>query len=366
MTMLYDEFDWGPTREAHEAFWARELDRPILLIAGRRKDAPATRHQERYIPAFGDRSLDEIVAITEENLRATWYARDGHPFVFANFGAGSVAAYVGLARAECTEHGGVWFHPAGEGAIEDVSIRARFDTDWFERSDAYTRAIVERVGEKTQITLPDLGGMLDILASVRTTETLLMDLVDNPDEVERLINETLAAWWTYYDHFHAITSAGCPGTRSWAPVWSSRRTYMFQSDFSYMISPDMFAQFVVPELTECCRRVDHGFYHMDGLGQLAHLDLLLGIEPLRGIQWVPGEGKKNPCQWPDVFQRIQEAGKLIQTWALTPDEVFDVVEFTNGARGIIFEVRGLEQADADAYVAAVERACRSARGRLAR
>lgn len=135
---------------------------------------------------------------------------------------------------------------------------------------------------------------------------------------------------------------------------------MFQSDFSYMISPAMFARFVVPELRESCRRVDHGFYHLDGIGQLPHLDGLLQIEPLRGVQWVPGAGRKEPCQWPEVFNKILAAGKRIQTWAC-PQEALDVIEYTRGARGIIFQVRELAEEEAESFFARVRRASRAAR-----
>ena len=43
---------------------------------------------------------------------------------------------------------------------------------------------------------------------------------------------------------------------------------MLQCDFSYMISPNMFKRFVVPDLTACCDHLDYGFYHLDGKGEL--------------------------------------------------------------------------------------------------
>ena len=269
MATRYDDFDWTAAREAHEAFWAGELDRPLILLSGRSKDAPPARKQEHYIPAYGRRSFDEIVDIAEENIRDTWYAGDGYPAIFTNYGAGSVATYLGLATVRYCEHGGVWFHPTTNAEPDRLHIEPRMDTEWFVHTDRYMRAIVERIGDKTQITLPDLGGMLDILASIRSTDSLLTDLIDRPEQVERLIAETFHAWWSYYEHFYAVTASRCPGTMAWAPVWSPERTYMFQSDLAYMISPAMFERFILPELTACCRRVDHGFYHLDGVGQLA-------------------------------------------------------------------------------------------------
>jgi hypothetical protein len=87
---------------------------------------------------------------------------------------------------------------------------------------------------------------------------------------------------------------------------------MFQSDLSYMISPQMFREFVVPDLEACCQRIAYSFYHMDGVGQLPHLEHLLNIPLLKGIQWIPGEGKPQAEHWLDVLRQIREAGKLVQ------------------------------------------------------
>ena len=74
---------------------------------------------------------------------------------------------------------------------------------------------------------------------------------------------------------------------------------MLQCDFSYMISPAMFERFVMPDLAACCDALDHGFYHLDGKGEIRHLEMLLSLERLRGIQWIPATGRRrrtNGCR----------------------------------------------------------------------
>ena len=53
------------------------------------------------------------------------------------------------------------------------------------------------------------------------------------------------------------------------------------------------------------------FYHLDGRGQLAHLDSILKIKNLTGVQWVPGAGSPDESCWPQVYQKIHAAGKRI-------------------------------------------------------
>ena len=80
-----------------------------------------------------------------------------------------------------------------------------------------------------------------------------------------------------------------------------------------MISPEMFAEFALPILQEQCRRLNYSIYHWDGPGQIPHLDLLLSIPELTGIQWTPGAG--NPAvdspRWFPLYRRIQAAGKRL-------------------------------------------------------
>jgi 5-methyltetrahydrofolate--homocysteine methyltransferase len=109
---------------------------------------------------------------------------------------------------------------------------------------------------------------------------------------------------------------------------------MLQCDFAYMIGPEMFDEFVRPELAASCKRLKNAFYHLDGIGQLPHLDSLLSIPELKGIQWIPGEGSPDQKQWPEVYRRIRAAGKLVQIHGGI--DVLDTVAGQVGsAKGII-------------------------------
>jgi len=164
------------------------------------------------------------------------------------------------------------------------------------------------------VGLTDLGGNLDILASMRSSEKLLLDLSDSPDEVQGLLTEITHLWMYYYDQLYALTHGATRGSCGWSPLWAPGKLYMLQSDFSYMISPRMFKRFVMPDLTACCDFLDYPFYHLDGVGQLNHLDQLLSIPNLRGIQWIPGAGQPEPQEWLDVLRKIRAAGKLCQVY----------------------------------------------------
>ncbi len=319
------------------AWWAGELERPLVMMYG---IEPPTSGALPYAPQFAsnlplDLPADQAIERYDAQLRTMRFYGDAFPRWWPNFGPGIVAGFTG-ARVHSTEET-VWFSPAEEEMpIADLHVRYDETNVWWQRVQALTRAAVERWGRRVIVGLTDLGGNLDILASFRTSQQLLLDLYDAPDEVARLTREITRAWLRYYDELAAIVQPVC-GTSPWAPLWSPGRCYILQSDFSYMISPKMFERFVLPDLAECCAHLDHPFYHLDGKGQLPHLDLLLALKELRGIQWVPGDGVPPPEEWLPVLQRIREAGKLCQL-TVTPAGALKIVHALGG-KGFAFLIQ---------------------------
>ena len=55
----------------------------------------------------------------------------------------------------------------------------------------------------------------------------------------------------------------------------------------------MFEEFVLHTLQRDCLALTNTLYHLDGEGELRHLDRLLSIPALKAVQWVPGAGKPN-------------------------------------------------------------------------
>ena len=102
------------------------------------------------------------------------------------------------------------------------------------------------------------------------------------------------------------------GSTSWLDMWSPRRTQAIQCDFCYMISPEHFRKFALPWLEYEISWLDHAVYHMDGPGQIRHLDDLLALPGLHTIQWVPGAGQAPAPAWLEMLRKIQRAGKGVQ------------------------------------------------------
>jgi 5-methyltetrahydrofolate--homocysteine methyltransferase len=311
------------------AWWAGELDRPLVWLVG--SDPVATWPRHRFLSNYPlEMSPEAITAEYEEVFAAARFYGDAFPAWWVNFGPGIMAGFLGARVHSVHEpQETVWFTPPCDVPIEDLELAYDPDNVWWRRVVAITKAIIDRWGGRMAVGHTDLGGNLDILASFRQTEGLLLDLVDRPTEVERLVRQITELWIRYYDELDALIRPACRGTTCWSPIWSTGRTYMMQCDFSYMISPAMFERFVLPDLTACCAYLDHGFYHLDGKGEIAHLDHLLSISRLRGVQWIPGDGQPPPERWLPLLKRIRDGGKLCQVFA-SPEGARTIVKHLGG------------------------------------
>ena len=160
-----------------------------------------------------------------------------------------------------------------------------------------------------------------------------MDLYDEPEEVLRLIGEIETAWYAAYDDFSKILhpEGGDMGWTDWSGILSPDPSYIAQCDFCYMIGNDMFNRFVLPTLRRDTERLTNVIYHLDGIGELTHLDSVLSLPDLKAVQWVYGAGKPGPMHWLDVYRKIRDAGKRI--WLVGEKEDFFAVSDAIGADG---------------------------------
>jgi hypothetical protein len=332
IALRFTDQDWDRIERDWTAWWEGDLKRPMVMIENQVATPEAALINLLdwvILPSRFplDAPVDEVLDQYQKNLESRCYYGDAWPRWWPNFGPGIAAGFLGTDVH--VEWNTVWFSPAEETNIEDLSLTYDADNVWWRRVKELTAAAVERWGDQVNVAHTDLGGNLDILASLRTTEGLLFDTIDAPDEVARLVGEITSLWLRYYDELYEVIRAGGRGTTPWAPIWSPGRTYMLQCDFAYMISPQMFERFVMPDLSDCCEALDHGFYHLDGKGQIPHLDMLLSLERLRGIQWIPGDGQPPPEEWLPLLKRIRDGGKLCQLYVTS-----------EGARTIVREIGG--------------------------
>jgi 5-methyltetrahydrofolate--homocysteine methyltransferase len=353
---------WARIRKDYADWWAGRLERPLIAVTltGYEPRMPKPTLPIHHFTSFYglDAPVDKVLDTWQWRLEGQRYLGDGFPAIWPNFGAGVMAAFLGCDLRNSIDGGTAWFHPRQSREARDLHFVTDQSNPWFRRVREIAQAADHRFGGLAQIGMTDLGGNLDILSSFRPGEQLLLDLYDCPAEVDRLTWEAHACWWEYFEALCA-TMPHNPGYTAWTPIFSQEPYYMLQCDFCYMIGPKMFDRFVKPELAATCRRLKNAFYHLDGPGQLPHLDSLLEIPELKGVQWVPGAGQPGITKWPDVYRKILAAGKRIQIFSSQGIEhgleTLDVLADQLGtAKGLIM-IAAADRADEDKVAAFLER-----------
>lgn len=252
--------------EAYEAWWEHRNDEPVIAFP---YDKPEVDVSAAWKPWMQDKVeplwalcnavdvmaregtddpgyIDDAIDYLERSIDAQDFLGAGvhsRPFML---GPGSIAASI---RGYFQFLGNsVWFEKEEEPLpYEDLPEAPpeppnRFD----ELSFMAANRLAERLGGKLVIGHADLGGILDILAALRTTNELLVDTLDEEAAViDAACRKIEAVWRARYAGYDRIFAGANGGLRSsWMPIPSKKTYFPLQNDFGAMISPAMFEAFL--------------------------------------------------------------------------------------------------------------------------
>jgi 5-methyltetrahydrofolate--homocysteine methyltransferase len=298
----------------------------------------------RYLDA--DYRILEI----ENTLAATDYFGDAIP----TFSRGINTGYLGLFAGAVPrfDAGTVWIEPCV--ASWPDAPRPRFDPELpiFRRILEVSDALRANARGRYRLAFPDHLDAVTTLSQMRGVEALMFDLVDDPEPAAAFRDDLVAVWKRSFDFWVARDrAAGLAGVTNWARAYSPTRGGVVQCDFSAMLSPDLFRGFVRPELAAEAAHLDGALFHLDGPGQIPHVETILAIPGMTAIQWTPGAGRARPAGWPDLMRRLQAAGKALQVYCQMEDldALFEMLR----PEGVMFVF--LENLPADAAREALRR-----------
>ena len=304
--------DWPLIQQRYEAWWEGEaIDRALVSITAPREPLPEEAvPPEELLDYWTD--PERVLARQESRLAATYHCGEAFPHI-QPVGGGMVAvlaAFLGAPLRLVDTHT-TWTEPV----IEDWATRPRFafdpDSNWWQVARQLLEAGARRAPRRYCVSIPDLNGPGEILARLRGSDRLAVDLLDHPDAVLEAMPEINRAWYRYWQACNGIIHQHTGGYVFWMGLWSELPAVDLQTDFSIMISPAMFDRFFLPFIEEQTRLVERTVYHLDGPGAARHLESLLSLPRLNAIQWVPGAGAPPMSRWLPLLRRIQTRGKSL-------------------------------------------------------
>lgn len=326
--------NWLETRQSFDAWWNHQG-----LIVGA-WDPPKRNdpHEESRIV----KDIDDITRyysdpiyhaeLQHSRLAQSYFGGDILPVAETDIGPGSLALYLGSDPGFARDT--VWFNPC----MKEIDQPIHFDpaNHWWQVTYQTIKACVGKSEQKYLVGCPDLVENLDILASMRGVEALLIDLVDQPQAVLDRLEEINQAWFDIYSRIYDLTRLE-DGSSTFGAfrLWGAGKTAKLQCDASAMLSPRMFRRFVIPGLRNQCSWLDHSMYHLDGHQCLCHLDALLEIEDLDAIEWTPDPAVPTggDPEWYSLYRKIIDHGKSVQAVGVKTDEIIPLLEHV-GPKGL--------------------------------
>ena len=310
--------DWDKRIERQDAFWdCAIIDRPVVEMRIAKNNPAYPKPAEKTFASHKERWLDcDYVAENAlHEVMNTDYLGDALPRAFPNIGPDVFAAYFGLEMDY--EASTAWARHALKEWKDIDQFQFSEDNFYWKKTREMTDALIEIGKGKFYTGHTDLHPGGDALAAMRDPMNLNFDVIDYEDEVIAAVDRITTDFCGIYDKLQGhLTENGQPCSH-YTHIVSSLRWQILACDFSAMISPDMFDELFLPGLRREAQHMDHTLFHVDGPGVLRHLDTILTIPEFSAIEWVPGVGNGNPPDWIETYQKIQAAGKGLNSTSIS-------------------------------------------------
>lgn len=314
--------DWPQAEDRMAAWWQREvLDRPVVQVKAPR--AGVTRaYLDSLTRPWGvppDQihtwytDPDQVIPRCEKLVNSTFWGGEAFPVVFpvSISLVGIVAAYLGCPYYIHPESHTGWAAPIIDDWTSHPSLAFDPGNEWWRISHRLLDAAAQAAPGRYYVGVPDLNAPGQIVALLREMQRFAIDLLERPAAIKQAISQANTAWLRYWQAANGAIHQWIGGYFYWMGIWSDQPSTDLQCDFNVLISSQMFDEFFLPHIEQQTRWVERTIFHLDGPGAIRHLDSLLSLPLLDGIQWVPGDGKPAMSKWLPLLRRIQSKGRLL-------------------------------------------------------
>ncbi|MDF2684842.1 MAG: hypothetical protein K0S55_23 [Clostridia bacterium] len=317
------------SKARYKRFWNREdTDRCVLYIVAPKEVKNAQFNYMQPKNLYDKWTNKELI---HNNMlywaEHTQYVGDGFESLFVNTGPGCLAACISdtFELADDT----VWFDTVQYILDWDKcpDLKLNRESEMFKLVKSITEYSLSHSDKRYYTSISDIGGNFDVLASLRGTSNLLYDMFDYPEKIKKASEVIDKLWLNFYNDNIEDMEKYQDGYTSWMPIWNDKKWAPLQCDYSAMISPEMFGEFILPSLKRQTTYLENSVYHLDGPGEVPHLDHLLSIDELNAIQWTPGSGNADVGNeiWFPMYKKIQDSGKGLILLGAQPSDIKNIL-----------------------------------------
>jgi hypothetical protein len=331
ISLLYKP-DFAQAAQRFEAWWrGKLLDRPpvSVWIKADRSQPPLA---EPPYASLRDRWFDAEYRVAQyvhqlPALPGSDCPAETLPIYWANMGPEITATLYGC-ELDFSE-GSSWSKPVVH-ELDDwrriLDTPPNFDNPYWQAMERMTDLALRQGRGRFLVGLTDLHGNYDILAALRDPQLLCMDILDDPALIQRVGAHVARGFVEALNRGYAQVSAGGQGSTCWTPMYHQGLAYVPSCDFWCMVSDSVAREMILPDILTEMAPMQRSIFHLDGIGALRFLDLLLAIPSLNAVQWVYGAGHGPAARWIDVYRRIRAAGKNVQVNAADAADALAVLD----------------------------------------
>ena len=322
--------NWQVIKESFGQWWKGEpRDKPLMKIIAPGK---AGAHEKLPAPETADPrdkflNVRNIIAKYRNFCETHYFLADAFPAANVDLGPGSIALYLGGEPIFTRET--IWYEEKFTNPEEFRSLHYDENNPWWVTQQNMIKEALELARGDFYITIPDFVENLDILSAMRGPQNLCFDIMDDPEAVRDGVKIIDDCYFKYYDAcYDLLMDTDFSSSYMFFDILGKGRVSKLQCDFSALISPLMFREFVQPSLTKQCRNLDYSLYHLDGPDAIKHVPALMEIDELNALQWSPGAGNPDggSPKWYPIYDQVRAAGKSLwisledggpEDWALS-------------------------------------------------
>ncbi len=345
--------DFSDVQINWQKFWDGTLDRPILLAI-----CPKENTEPVPNPPFGAAFTQGIEPVVDQTLR--WaekheFLGDTVPYVRPSLIIDLMPALLGAEIISAA--GGDRIDTHAQPFVQDLNsaeIRFQRDSEWWEKWCRLAECITAKCSGKM---IPGSAqcwyNNLDTLAAIRGNTQLLMDFYDNPEGIHCCMKQIIQAHREAVEESNQMFAIDQWGSVTGHGFYHTGKTAVPQCDFGFNIGKEHFDEFGLPYLRDEVNMLDDAEYHLDGPGNITHLESIVSIEKIKVIQWVSGAGNENK-DWTSLYEQINEFGKGLWLSARSPQQAVELWNRYNKSGRMILHVSAENQAEMDRYLRAFD------------
>lgn len=308
--------NWDETQERFSWWWRGEsLNRPMLNLNVKRDTSlpfiepePFASLEDKYC------NVEKQLAHYRKILANQAFVGEEFPALNVVWGLPLMAEYFGAKPEYLPDT--VWYNHFVQDWTKDIdNLKLDCGNKIFQNHLYMLQKAKLLSNEEFFITIPDLMERLDILSALRGAQDLCYDFFDSPEMLHKLNTELDNSYKLAYDSMYDIVKDNNDNSSVWIAfqVWAKGRMAKLQCDFSALMTPDQFDEFMLPGLKKQCDEIDFCFYHLDGKDAIIHLDSIMSLEKLKALQWTPGDGQADggSSKWYPIYKKARQHGKAL-------------------------------------------------------